>query len=216
MYSYTLSHAPKINLIIFQAQTQDYRERITLLEAQLAANQSGTTQAANEAQHIELRRLADEVATKSAALVSTESELKQRLEEIESLKDALKASESDFEIKLSSLAVSEQCLREEITFFQSENEQLKTELRSKDESTEKEYLAMKHIEHEMREEMVSLQQQLKVHEASQASNDGELQRLLKESDGVIAELRTAAKGTLYSRVLPTKFVFTNIHFLRNC
>lgn len=178
-----------------QAQSQDYRERIAALEAQLAAHQSGSTAAANEAQHNELRRLADELATTSAALVSTEAELKQRLEELATLQDTLKASESDFDIKLSSLAVSEQCLREEITFFQSENEQLKNELRSKDESTEKEYLAMKHIEHEMREEMVSLQQQLKVHEASQASNDGELQRLLKESEGVIGELRTAAKGT---------------------
>lgn len=134
------------------------------------------------------------MATKSAALLSTEAELKQRLDELSALSETLKATESDFDIKLSSLALSEQCLREEITFFQSENEQLKTELRSKDESTEKEYLSMKHIEHEMREEMVSLQQQLKMHEASQASNDGELQRLLKKSEGVIAELRTAAKG----------------------
>lgn len=184
----------KIIKYIFQAQTQDYRERIASLEAQLAAHQSGTIAAANEAQHQEMRRLADEVATKSAALVATEADLKQRVEELATLQETLKANESDFDIKLSSLGVSEQCLREEITFIQSENEQLKTELRSKDESTEKEYLAMKHIEHEMREEMVSLQQQLKVHEASQASNDGELQRLLKESERVIAELRTAAKG----------------------
>lgn len=118
-------------------------------------------------------------------------------EELVKTSDKLKDSETEFNIKLSSLGVSEQCLREEINFLSSENDQLKSELRDKDESNEKEYLSMKHIEHELKEELASVQNELKIRDASLASNDGELQKLIVEKDVIITDLKKLSTGSLF-------------------
>lgn len=199
-------HAGDLSVILyhpanqFQAQTQDYRERIAKLEAQLTAAQhadqtpAAAAPDAADAHHAEMRRLADELAIKSAALVSADADLQQRTDELAAVGERLAQSESDAAIKLGSLGVSEQCLREEIKFVQSENDQLKVELRNKDEATEKEYLAMRHIEHELKEELAAAQQQLQQRDASAELAAAAAQRLDADRDAQLAELRTAAAG----------------------
>lgn len=137
-----------------------------------------------------------EVTVKSAEIESLRSTNKQNLADLAAETEKLAQAEADYNIKLSSLGVSDQCLREEINYLSSENEQLKTELRNKDESNEKEYLSMKNIEHELKEELLSVQNELKLREASSASNDGELHKLIKEKDELIAELKKMRAGKL--------------------
>lgn len=138
--------------------------------------------------------MAADVAAKGAELDKAENERQKLAENLSALNEKLKDTEIEFNIKLSGLGVSEQCLREEIKYICSENEQLKKELRHKDESNEKEYLSMKHIEHELKEELVSLQNDLSIRDASLASNDGELQKLIKDKEADIAQLKSAASG----------------------
>lgn len=142
-----------------------------------------------------MRQLADSLAQKTAALDAAEAELQQRTADLTALGERFKDTESDWTIKLSSLGVSEQCLREEIKFLHAENEQLKTELRDRDAATEKEYLSMRHIENELKEELQAIQAQLQQRDAQLTDNDGALQRLVAERDAQIAELRSAATGT---------------------
>lgn len=197
---YTIS----LNSKLFQAQTQEYRERIANLEAQISATSTSSTEnikAENAKYLAEIERLTAEVVAKtfevtvkSAEFEALQSTNKQNLIDLAAETEKLAQANADYNIKLSSLGVSEQCLREEINYLSSENEQLKTELRNKDESNEKEYLSMKNIEHEIKEELSSLQNELKLREASSASNDGELQKLIKEKDELIAELKKTKAG----------------------
>lgn len=188
----------------FQAQTQEYKERIANLESQLSAASTSTSddiKAENAKYLAEIERLTAEVVAKtfeitvkSAEFETLQSTHQQNLDDLSAATEKLAQAYADYNIKLSSLGVSEQCLREEINYLSSENEQLKTELRNKDESNEKEYLSMKNIEHELKEELLSVQNELKLREASSASNDGELQKLIKEKDEVIAELKKIRAG----------------------
>lgn len=137
-----------------------------------------------------------EITVKCAELETLQNSNQQIQADFAAETEKLAQADSDYNIKLSSLGVSEQCLREEINYLSSENEQLKTELRNKDESTEKEYLSMKNIEHELKEELLVVQNELKLREASSASNDGELQKLIKEKDETIADLKKVTAGKL--------------------
>lgn len=194
------------NPLDFQAQTQEYKERIANLEAQLSAASTSTNEdikVENAKYLAEIERLTAElvaktfeVTVKSAEFETLQISHQQSLVDLATETEKLAQANADYNIKLSSLGVSEQCLREEINYLSSENDQLKTELRNKDESNEKEYLSMKNIEHELKEELLSVQNELKLREASSASNDGELQKLIKEKDEVIAELKKMRTGTI--------------------
>lgn len=193
-----------LNRTLFQAQTQEYKERIASLEAQLSAASNSTTddiKTKNAKYLAEIERLTAEVVSKTFEVTVKSAEFetlqmahKQNLVDLAAETEKLAQAEADYNIKLSSLGVSEQCLREEINYLSSENEQLRIELCNKDESNEKEYLSMKNIEHELKEELLSVQNELKLREASSASNDGELQKLIKEKDEIIAELKKIRTG----------------------
>lgn len=142
----------------------------------------------------EISKLQAEVQSKTLKIKAIEEERTRFSDEFNKISEKLKESETEFNIKLSSMGVSEQCLREEINFLTSENEQLKSELCNKDESNEKEYLSMKHIEYELKEELASVQNELKIRDASLASNDGELQKIIAEKDAIISDLKKLSAG----------------------
>ena len=75
---------------------------------------------------------------------------------------------------------------------------MKNELREQYEFKEKAFLSAKHLENEYAEEVAALKNELKVRDASLASSDGELQKIISEKDAFIGQLKSSAAGNILS------------------
>lgn len=97
--------------------------------------------------------------------------------------------ERNADIKISSLGVSENCLREEIDYFKRQIDELKTELVRKDAVNEKEFLSLRNIEHEMKEELASLRAELNAKESALASSQNEFKTQIDEKQAEIVNYK---------------------------
>lgn len=97
--------------------------------------------------------------------------------------------EQNSEIKISSLGVSENCLREEIDYLKRQIDELKTELVRKDEVNEKEFISLKNIEHEMKEELASLRTELKAKEIALEANQTDYKAQIAEKQAEIVQCK---------------------------
>lgn len=138
----------------------------------------------------ELERIRDELKQKTEEIETLRLECEKLAVNCEQLKQLNEEIERNAEIKISSLGVSESCIREEITYLKTQNDEMKVELVRKDETTEKEYLNMKHIENELKEELALVQNELKIKEASLSENDGALQQLIADKDAEITKQKS--------------------------
>lgn len=124
--------------------------------------------------------------------------------EIASNLEAQKASIDEFNSKISTLEISEKSLQDQVLYLTQQNEETKSNLRLKDETKEQEYLNMKHIENEMREEADALKKEIVIRDAAMARNDSELQKLIEAKDTIIAEHKEAAVGSEHLHMIIVK------------
>lgn len=103
--------------------------------------------------------------------------------------------------KITALETSEKSLRDQVQYLTQQSDEMRSDLRLKDETKEEEYLNMKYIENELREEVAALQTELKLREAAMAGNDSDLQKLIEAKDTIIAEHKEAAIGTSVTNIL---------------
>ncbi|XP_059609568.1 restin homolog isoform X3 [Phlebotomus argentipes] len=116
---------------LLEAQSQEYKERITTLEEELAQSKTSLITTEAEGESIKVKELTEKVEELKKTLSLREEELKNVREEekdrsnkILELQKQLIEAESNMDIKVSSLSVSENCLKEEIKMLSSQNDEL--------------------------------------------------------------------------------------------
>lgn len=156
----------------------------------------------NKKYFTEISRLQKQIELLNTNLIEKQCEL-QALEqsnrsltsEIASNTEVQKTSINEFNIKIVELETSEKSLRDQVQYLTQQNDEIKSDLRLKDETKEQEYLNIKHIENELREEVAALKNEIKMREAAMAGNDSELQKMIEAKDTIIAEHKEAAIGS---------------------
>ncbi|XP_055300508.1 restin homolog isoform X21 [Sitodiplosis mosellana] len=168
------------------AQLDEYREKIAGLEKQLLeANANKPNEEEINALKLkieELTKLQTDYKQKLQEITELQTRCDSLSKECEQLKEDKDEFEKSCEIKISSLGVSETCLREEIDFLKRQNEDLKSELVGKDAASEKQYLDMKQIENDLRDELISAQNQLK---QALVSGEKDIEKLVNAKDAEI-------------------------------
>ncbi|XP_031623867.1 restin homolog isoform X3 [Contarinia nasturtii] len=172
------------------AQFDEYREKIAGLEKQLfEANANNTSEEEINALKLkfeELEKLRSEHNQKLQQITELQTQCDSFSKKCEQLKQDKDEIERSCEIKISSLGVSETCLREEIDFLRRQNDDLKSELIGKDTAKEKQYLDMKQIESDLRDELTSVQNQLK---EALVSGEKDIEKLVNAKDSEILSQR---------------------------
>ncbi|XP_055300483.1 restin homolog isoform X10 [Sitodiplosis mosellana] len=176
----------KVQIESKAAQLDEYREKIAGLEKQLLeANANKPNEEEINALKLkieELTKLQTDYKQKLQEITELQTRCDSLSKECEQLKEDKDEFEKSCEIKISSLGVSETCLREEIDFLKRQNEDLKSELVGKDAASEKQYLDMKQIENDLRDELISAQNQLK---QALVSGEKDIEKLVNAKDAEI-------------------------------
>lgn len=147
-------------------------------------------------------RLRSQCEALNASLAEKQSQL-QNLEqtnatlksEADTSLQAQQASINEATIKISALESSEKSIQDKVEYLTQRNNEMESELRLQDANKEKEYLNMKHIENELREEVDALKKEVQLREAAMAGTDSELQKLIEAKDTIISEQKEAAIGS---------------------
>ncbi|KAJ6646887.1 Restin like [Pseudolycoriella hygida] len=164
---------------------QDYKDRIATLEAQLSGSESRDGKTSSEDAE---RQKQNEFLIKNSIAKETE---RITLE----ITSSVEAKINQFTEKIEALEANENNFRDQVLYLTQKNEKLEEELRLKDETKEQEYLNVKHIENELREEIAALKEEIKIREDALTGNDSELQKLIEAKDIIISEYKESAIGS---------------------
>ncbi|XP_055713416.1 restin homolog isoform X4 [Phlebotomus papatasi] len=119
---------------VLEAQSQEYKERISKLEEELAHSKTSSIGTEPDGESVHLKELTEKVEELKKLLAAREEEIKnvreeerERSNKILELQKQLIEAESNMDIKVSSLSVSENCLREEIKMLSAQNDEIREE-----------------------------------------------------------------------------------------
>ncbi|XP_037047111.1 restin homolog isoform X5 [Bradysia coprophila] len=184
--------------------TQEYKDRVAVLEAQVSGKEipDGEPTFEDSKQNEEISRLRKQCELLTTSLAEKQSEI-QSLEQanrilqsqIESNGEVQQASVNEFTSKISALESSQKSLEDQVQYLTHHTEGLESELRLKDETKEQEYLSIKHIENELREEVNALKMDIQQLEIAKAGGDSDVQKLIEAKDTIIAEQKESAIGS---------------------